>query len=63
MMVSNMVGERKEVNGGSNHTSEVDFLDSIYKCIEEDVRPLEFMDNEKESTRKRMIVGLWCIVR
>ena len=60
-MVLDIVGERKEVDGGSSHTSEVYFQNSIYKFIEEDVGPLEFMDDKRECTRKMMIVGLWCI--
>ena len=63
MMVLDMVGERKDADGGNSHTSEVYFPDSIYKCIEEeqDLGPLELMNDERECARKMKIVGLWCI--
>lgn len=61
MMVLDMVGGREEFGGGSSESSEVYFPDSIYKKVEEDVGVVEFMDEEREGTRKMMIVGLWCI--
>ena len=63
MMVLDMVGGRKDVDGGSSHTSEIYFPDSIYKCIEEDedLGLPEIMNGERECTRKMIIVSLWCI--
>ncbi|KAJ9708235.1 hypothetical protein PVL29_000340 [Vitis rotundifolia] len=63
MMVLDMVGGRKDIVGGSSHTSEIYFPDSIYKCIEEDedLGLPEIMNGERECTRKMIIVSLWCI--
>ncbi|KAL6351030.1 hypothetical protein AAG906_031616 [Vitis piasezkii] len=63
MMVLDMVGGRKDVDGGSSHTSEIYFPDSIYKCTEEDedLGLPEIMNGERECTRKMIIVSLWCI--
>ncbi|KAL7610745.1 hypothetical protein Lser_V15G11770 [Lactuca serriola] len=64
MMILEMVGGRKNVEVGVDHTSEIYFPHWIYKKVElnEELRLHTSMsEGEKEMVRKMIIVGLWCI--
>ncbi|GMP83405.1 hypothetical protein CsSME_00037330 [Camellia sinensis var. sinensis] len=64
MMILEMVGGRKNIDIKVDHTSEIYFPDWIYKRLELDgelgVHGI-MNDEENESARKMIIVGLWCI--
>ncbi|KAL5726489.1 hypothetical protein ACHQM5_009530 [Ranunculus cassubicifolius] len=64
MMVLEVVGKRKNFDVGANHTSEVYFPQWIYTSLEQD-EDLEIggvtSEEEKEITRKMILVALWCI--
>ena len=64
MMVLEMVGGRKNIDDGINHTSEIYFPHWIYKRLEldEELGLQGFMnEEERTSARKMIIVSLWCI--
>ncbi|CAI9276014.1 unnamed protein product [Lactuca saligna] len=64
MMILEMVGGRKNVEVGVDHTSEIYFPHWIYKKVkfnEELGLHTSMSDEEKEMVRKMIIVGLWCI--
>ena len=64
MLVFEMVGGRKNFDVGVSHTSEIYFPHWIYKKLElnENVSICEEMsEQEEETTKKMMIVSLWCI--
>ncbi|XP_050248732.1 PR5-like receptor kinase [Quercus robur] len=64
MLVFEMVGGRKNFDAGVSHTSEIYFPHWIYKKLElkENVSICEEMsEQEEETTKKMMIVSLWCI--
>jgi serine/threonine protein kinase len=64
MMVSEMVGGRKNIDIGVDRTSELFFPHWIYKRLEQDEElGLHGLMNEedKESVKKMIIVSLWCI--
>ncbi|XP_065636794.1 PR5-like receptor kinase [Quercus suber] len=64
MLVFEMVGGRKNFDAGVSHTSEIYFPYWIYKKLElkENVSICEEMsEQEEETTKKMMIVSLWCI--
>jgi hypothetical protein len=64
MMVSEMVGGRKNIDIGVDRTSELFFPHWIYKRLEQDEElGLHDLMNEedKESAKKMIIVSLWCI--
>ena len=63
-MVLERIGGRKNIDVSVNHASEIYFPHWIYKCLELD-EELEFQGlinkEDEESTRKMIIVSLWCI--
>ncbi|CAL5419208.1 unnamed protein product [Camellia sinensis] len=64
MMILEMVGGRKNIDIKVNHTSEIYFPHWIYNRLEldEELGVHGIMNDEaNESTRKMIIVGLWCI--
>ncbi|PSS13435.1 Leaf rust 10 disease-resistance locus receptor-like protein kinase [Actinidia chinensis var. chinensis] len=64
MMILNMVGGKNNVDVGVDHTSELYFLDWIYRHLEMDkeIGQRGVMTKEQnERARKMMIVGFWCI--
>ncbi|KAL7260444.1 hypothetical protein ACSBR1_006162 [Camellia fascicularis] len=64
MMILEMVGGRKNVDGGVDHTSEKYFPNWIYKGLEleQEIGQHHIMNEEEnERVRKMTIVGLWCI--
>ncbi|KAK9999680.1 hypothetical protein SO802_019283 [Lithocarpus litseifolius] len=64
MMVLEMVGGRKNVDVSVDFSSEIYFPHWIYKHLElnEELGLLGFfMEGDEESTRKMIIVSLWCI--
>ncbi|KAI3699083.1 hypothetical protein L2E82_43107 [Cichorium intybus] len=64
MMILEMVGGRKNIEVGVDHTSEIYFPHWIYKKVELDeelgLHP-NMSDEENMMVRKMIIVGLWCI--
>ncbi|KAH0671861.1 hypothetical protein KY284_022948 [Solanum tuberosum] len=64
MMVLEMVGGRKNVDGGVDHTSEIYFPHWLYQRLEldEELQLIGLMnEEEKECARKTVMVSLWCI--
>ncbi|CAI9276047.1 unnamed protein product [Lactuca saligna] len=64
MMILEMVGGKKNIEVGDNHTSEIYFPHWIYKKIELDEElglRSNSSDKENEMARTMIIVGLWCI--
>ena len=64
MLVLEMVGGRKNFDAGVSNKSEIYFPESIYKDLELGVngRTCGVMtEEEEETTRKMIVVGLWCI--
>ncbi|KAJ0692895.1 putative glycerophosphodiester phosphodiesterase, protein kinase RLK-Pelle-LRK10L-2 family [Helianthus annuus] len=65
MMILEMVGGRKNIEVGVDHTSEIYFPHWIYKKVElhEDKLGLTEIvtDEENRIAKKMIIVGLWCI--
>ncbi|KAL7609385.1 hypothetical protein Lser_V15G11761 [Lactuca serriola] len=64
MMILEIVGGRKNIEVGVDHTSEIYFPHWIYKKVEldEDLElHMSTSDKENEMVRKMIIVGLWCI--
>ncbi|KAL7240387.1 hypothetical protein ACSBR2_006104 [Camellia fascicularis] len=64
MMILEMVGGRKNVDGGVDHTSEKYFPNWIYKRLEleqEIGQHCIMNEEENERVRKMTIVGLWCM--
>ncbi|XP_059650611.1 PR5-like receptor kinase [Cornus florida] len=64
MMVLEMVGGRKNIDVGVDHTSEIYFPHWIYNRVEldEDLGLHGIMNEEEnERAKKMIIVGLWCI--
>ncbi|KAJ0042464.1 hypothetical protein Pint_18746 [Pistacia integerrima] len=64
MMILEMIGERKNIDSGMSHTSEISFPDSIYKHLESsDDYKLQgvITEEEKDMAKKMLFVSLWCI--
>ncbi|XP_042493350.1 LEAF RUST 10 DISEASE-RESISTANCE LOCUS RECEPTOR-LIKE PROTEIN KINASE-like 2.1 [Macadamia integrifolia] len=64
MMVLEMVGGRRNIDGQVDHTGEIYFENWIYKCVGlgKHVRLNEPMIEEDEEISKKMVlVGMWCI--
>ncbi|WOG96325.1 hypothetical protein DCAR_0415660 [Daucus carota subsp. sativus] len=64
MMILEMVGGRKNVNAGADHTSEIYYPRWLYKRLQfDDVLNManEISAEENELVRKMVMVGLWCI--
>ncbi|XP_027922443.1 LEAF RUST 10 DISEASE-RESISTANCE LOCUS RECEPTOR-LIKE PROTEIN KINASE-like 2.5 [Vigna unguiculata] len=64
MMLLEMVGGRKNINGEASHTSEIYFPNWIHKRLQmcTDLRQYEGIVPEENEIAKRLtIVGLWCI--
>ncbi|CAJ1951945.1 unnamed protein product [Sphenostylis stenocarpa] len=65
MLLLEMVGVRKNIDGEAGDTSEVYFPDWIYKRLEQggDLRTDggEMVTEEKEIARTMTVVGLWCV--
>ncbi|XP_042756138.1 rust resistance kinase Lr10 isoform X2 [Lactuca sativa] len=64
MMILEIVGGRKNIEVGVDHTSEIYFPHWIYKKVDldEDLElHMSTSDEENEMVRKMIIVGLWCI--
>lgn len=64
MMILEMVGGRKNIDAGVDHTSEIYFPHWIYKKVEFDEElglHRSMSHEENEMARKMIIVGLWCI--
>jgi len=63
MMLLEMVGGRKNINGEASHTSEVYFPHWAYNKLEleSDLRPdMEMTAEENEIAKRLAMVGLWC---
>ncbi|XP_059451575.1 PR5-like receptor kinase [Corylus avellana] len=65
MLVLEMVGGRKNFDGGLSHTSEIYFPHWIYMKLEQDINSATFREvieeEVEETTKKMIIVSLWCI--
>ncbi|XP_060669336.1 rust resistance kinase Lr10-like isoform X2 [Ziziphus jujuba] len=64
MMVLEMIGGRKNVDIGADHTSEIYFPHWIYKRLElDDELGLKGIRNQEDNAkvRKMVTMGLWCI--
>lgn len=64
MMILEMIGERKNIDSGVSHTSEISFPDSIYKHLEpSNDYKIEGVvtEEEKDMAKKMLFVSLWCI--
>ncbi|XP_071704785.1 receptor-like kinase TMK4 [Rutidosis leptorrhynchoides] len=65
MMILEIVGGRKNIEVGVDDTSEIYFPHWIYKRVESHEHQLGLHvivnDEENETARKMIIVGLWCI--
>jgi serine/threonine protein kinase len=65
MLVLEMVGGRKNFDGGLSHTSETYFPHWIYTKLEQKKNCTTFEEitgeAEEETTKKMIIVSLWCI--
>ncbi|XP_040368019.1 LEAF RUST 10 DISEASE-RESISTANCE LOCUS RECEPTOR-LIKE PROTEIN KINASE-like 2.3 isoform X2 [Rosa chinensis] len=64
MMILEMVGGRKNIDARVSHTSEIYFPDWVYENLEEGSNfglLNAVTEEEKEITRKMILVGLWCI--
>ncbi|KAB1211957.1 hypothetical protein CJ030_MR5G023735 [Morella rubra] len=64
MLVLEMVGERKILNNGVSHSSEMYFPQGIYRKLEQGERFGTFEDTteeEEDIVKKMIIVSLWCI--
>ncbi|KAG7981118.1 hypothetical protein I3843_05G215700 [Carya illinoinensis] len=65
MMVLEMVRGRKNINAEVDCTSEIYFSHWVYKRLELDeelsMQGIEMNEEDRESVKKMIIVGLWCI--
>uniref|UniRef100_A0A6N2K8L6 Protein kinase domain-containing protein n=1 Tax=Salix viminalis TaxID=40686 RepID=A0A6N2K8L6_SALVM len=64
MLLMDMVGRRKNLNALANHSSQIYFPSWVYDQVSEgkDIEVQEdAMENEKKTTKKMIIVALWCI--
>ncbi|KAK9004754.1 hypothetical protein V6N11_042211 [Hibiscus sabdariffa] len=63
MLLMEMVGRRKNVNGFADHTSQVYFPSWIYDRLDqgEDMELGDVSDDEKVMVRKMIITAFWCI--
>ncbi|XP_020410347.1 rust resistance kinase Lr10 [Prunus persica] len=64
MMLSEMVGGRRNINAEAEDTSEIYFPHWIYKRLELDEElglPSIMNEEDKVTARKMVIVSLWCI--
>ncbi|OWM76602.1 hypothetical protein CDL15_Pgr023447 [Punica granatum] len=64
MMLIEMIGGRKRVNGEADQSSEMYFADQVYQLIEEGYDQgfyCHLMEEDKETARKMAFVGVWCI--
>ncbi|XP_035540296.1 LEAF RUST 10 DISEASE-RESISTANCE LOCUS RECEPTOR-LIKE PROTEIN KINASE-like 2.4 [Juglans regia] len=65
MMVLEMVGGRKNIDNEGDRTSEIYFPHWVYKRLELDeelsLQSLVMNEEDRESAKKMIIVGLWCI--
>ncbi|KAG5226650.1 LEAF RUST DISEASE-RESISTANCE LOCUS RECEPTOR PROTEIN KINASE [Salix suchowensis] len=63
-LLMEMVGRRKNLNVSANHSSQIDFQSWVYDQVSEgkDIEVQEdATEHEKKTTRKMIIVALWCI--
>ncbi|KAG5222021.1 LEAF RUST DISEASE-RESISTANCE LOCUS RECEPTOR PROTEIN KINASE [Salix suchowensis] len=64
MLLMEMVGRRKNLNALADHSSEIYFPSWVYDRVSEgkDIEVQEDgMEHEKKTTKKMIIVALWCI--
>jgi len=64
MLLMEMVGKRKNLNALANHSSQIYFPSWVYDQVSEgkDIEVQEdAMEHEKKTTKKMIIVALWCI--
>jgi len=64
MLLMEMVGRRKNLNTLANHSSQIYFPSWVYDQVSEgkDIEVQEdAMEHEKKTTKKMIIVALWCI--
>ncbi|KAF5479910.1 hypothetical protein F2P56_000693 [Juglans regia] len=63
MLVLEMVGERKNIEGGTSRASEKYFSQGIYKKLEqgETLGTCDVTGDEEDIIKKMIIVNLWCI--
>jgi len=65
MLLMEMVGRRKNLNALANHSSQIYFPSWVYDQVSEgkDIEVQEdAMEHEKKTTKKMIIVALWCIL-
>ncbi|XP_073261979.1 rust resistance kinase Lr10-like [Populus alba] len=64
MLLMEMVGRRKNLNAFANHSSQIYFPSWVYDQVseEKDIEVQEdAMEHEKKTTKKMIIMALWCI--
>ncbi|KAI5557938.1 hypothetical protein BDE02_17G005600 [Populus trichocarpa] len=64
MLLMEMVGRRKNLNASASHSSQIYFPSWVYDQVNEgkDIEVQEdVMEHEKKTTKKMIIVALWCI--
>jgi serine/threonine protein kinase len=64
MLLMEIVGKRKNLNTSANHSSQIYFPSWVYDQVSEgkDIKIQEdVMEHEKKTTKKMIIVALWCI--
>ncbi|XP_061947198.1 LEAF RUST 10 DISEASE-RESISTANCE LOCUS RECEPTOR-LIKE PROTEIN KINASE-like 2.2 [Populus nigra] len=64
MLLMEMVGRRKNLNASANHSSQIYFPSWVYDQVSEgkDIEVQEdVLEHEKKTTKKMIIVALWCI--
>jgi len=64
MLLMEMVGRRKNLNASANHSSQIYFPSWVYDQVSEgkDIEVQEnALEHEKKTTKKMIIVALWCI--
>ena len=64
MLLMEMVGRRKNLNAFANHSSQIYFPSWVYDQVSEgkNIKVQEdAMEHEKKTTKKIIIVALWCI--
>ncbi|XP_039161030.1 rust resistance kinase Lr10-like [Eucalyptus grandis] len=63
MMLMEMAGRRRNVNANAEDSSQIYFPLWVYDQLgkEEDLQMVDATEEEREATRKMIIVALWCI--
>ncbi|KAL3725520.1 hypothetical protein ACJRO7_030532 [Eucalyptus globulus] len=63
MMLMEMAGRRRNLNAREEHSSQIYFPLWIYDQLgkEKEVEMVDVIEEERETTRKMIIVALWCI--